>query len=187
MGLVMVKVRILVPPTVIGLGANDLTMAGGAAVAVNVSVPKPVDVVLIPALLEIKLLVLSNVPTESTVTYTSALHVPGAPPGMVPFEKESVVSPSAGLNVAPHVLVGAAGVVETLMPAGKASVKETEVRSLALGLARSKVSKEVSPTLIVAGEKDLESSGKERLTQPVNLTLSSITSELGLEFCASYP
>jgi hypothetical protein len=148
-GLVIVKVKVLTPPTAIGLGENALAMLGAAS-TVKVSVP----VLPVPPLVEVTLpVVLSLAPLVVAVTLTLTVHVPLA--AIVPPEKLNDVLPAAGANVGePQPVVVAFGVAATWRPAGKVSVKATPVRAVAaFGLVTVKVNVLTAPTAIKLGEK----------------------------------
>src|SRR6478672_9182243 len=166
LGLVMVKVSVLTPPTAMGLGEKALAMLGGAA-AVRVSEP----VFPVPPLVEVTLpVVLALAPLVVAVTATVTVQVPLA--AMVPPEKLKEVFPAAGAKVGdPHPVVVAFGVAATCRPAGNESVKATPVRAVpVLGLVMVKVSVLTPPTAMGLGEKALAMLGGAatvRVSEPV--------------------
>ena len=89
-GLVMVKVRMDVPPARIGSGAKFFAILGGAT-TVRVSVA----IFPVPPFVEFTALVeLVYTPPVGAVTFTVTVHVP--PAAIVPFEKEIDVAAAAG-------------------------------------------------------------------------------------------
>jgi hypothetical protein len=144
-GFVIVKVRVLTPPTAIGLGENALTMLGGES-TVNVSVL----VFPVPPLVEVTLpVVLTLAPLVVAVTATVTVQVPLA--AMVPPEKPNDVFPAAGANVGePHPVAEALGVPATCRPAGNESVNATPVSDVPeFGFVIVNVSVLTPPTAIV--------------------------------------
>jgi len=148
-GLVIVKVRVLVPFTGMFVGLNDLAIEGGATTVIVADAVLPCAVsfeVTFP-------LVLFFTPAVVPFTSTFTVQVPLA--AIEPPLKVSVVSPAAGVKVPVQVLL-AFGVAATSSPAGKLSVNATPVRAVVVfGLVMVNVSVAVPPSGIVAALKDL--------------------------------
>jgi len=152
LGLVIVKVRLVVPLNGILAAPNALLIAGGAstvidAVAVVVLVPPSVELTV--------LLVLFLTPAVVAVRSTFTVQVPPAA-AMVPPLNVREVSPALGVNVPPHDVL-AFGVLATANPAGNESVNPTPVRMVVLLLlVIVNVRVVVPPSGMVAALNDFE-------------------------------
>ncbi len=130
----------------------------GVFVNVNCGVPDTVKEALavfpVPPFVEVTLpVVLFFTPVVVPVTSTEMLQEP--PAAIEPPLKVSEVSPTAGANVPPQVLLEF-GVAATCKPAGRASVKATPVSAVpAFGFVSVKVSVVVPFKATVAAPKDL--------------------------------
>src|SRR5262249_11415405 len=122
-GLVIVKVRLVVPPSGIFGTPNALLIIGGATTVIDALAVPPVP----PSVDVIFPLVLFLTPAVVPVTSTRTVHVPVA--AIVPPLNVSVVSPAFGVNVPPHA-VFAFGVAATCKPAGSESVNATPVSAV---------------------------------------------------------
>ena len=127
----------------------------GETAIVKSPAPSVAEAVLpVPPLVELTLpVVLSLEPEVVGVTFTLTAHELLA--AIVPPLKLMVVSPAAGANVPPHVLLEP-GTAATCRPAGKVSLTATPLKAVpVLGLVMVKVRVEVPPTEVVVGEKAL--------------------------------
>src|SRR6185503_6729282 len=122
LGLVIVNVSVLTPPTPMEVGEKALAMLGGDS-TVRVSEP----VLPVPPFVDVTLpVVFAFAPLVVAVIATLTVQVPLA--AMVPPEKVSVVFPAAGAKVGePQPDVLAPGVAATSIPAGNESVNATPV------------------------------------------------------------
>jgi hypothetical protein len=121
-GLVMVIVKVEMPPTCTPVGEKAFAMVGGMkTLSVALAVPP------IPPSVELTLpVVLSFAPTLVALTLTLiAQELPGV--AIAPPDSVMLVFVAAGENVPPQVLV-AAGVVSTSTPAGNVSLTEMPVK-----------------------------------------------------------
>jgi hypothetical protein len=147
-GLVMVKVRVLVPFAKIGLGLKTFPMVGGrTAVRVAIAEP-PAPVFVPPSVDDIKPLILVCGPDVVAVTVT----------GMVQDELPATVPPlnvivlgAVVVNEPPQTVVGP--LVVTVTPAGKVSVNANPLNAAVLELVIVKVNVEVASTTTGLGEK----------------------------------
>jgi len=94
--------------------------------------------------------------------------------GIVPPVTVSVLSPTAGVKVAPQVLLSPVGLA-TSSPDGRASVKAAPVKATLFSLVSVKVNVEAALTAIGFVEKTLTMEGCAGTPQPVILTLSRTT------------
>jgi hypothetical protein len=151
-GFVIVKLRLVVPPTGIFAAPNDLAIVGGAstvieAVAVVVPVPPSLEVTV--------LLVLFLTPAVVAVKSTFTVQVP-PPAATIPPLNVREVSPAFGANVPPHPVL-AFGVLATANPDGSASVNPTPVRGVVeLLLVIVNVRVVVPPSGIVGAANDFD-------------------------------
>src|SRR6266849_4932579 len=108
----------------------------------------------VPPLAELTLaVVLSLEPEVVGVTFTLTAHELLS--AILPPVKLMVVSPAAGANVPPHVLLEP-GTAATCRPVGKVSLTATPLKAVPVfGLVMVKVRVEVPPTAVVVGEKAL--------------------------------
>src|SRR5436190_19961869 len=166
LGLMMVKVRVDVPPARIGLGLNPLAIDGGTS-AVRLALPTLL--MLVPlSVVESVPLTLPCGPAVVAVTLTLTVQEPLA--GIVPPLKVSEVAAAAGAHVGdPPQVVLAAGVAATCTPDGSESVKTAPVRAAVLVLVRVKVSVETPLTATGFGAKALAMVGWTAAAQPVKV------------------
>ena len=157
-GLVIVKVKVLVPFIDMVVGENALLMLRGAITVKVADAAFPV-----PPLVEVTAeVVLTLLPPLVPVTVTLTVQV--MPASMVPPEKVRLVAPALGANTGdPHPDVSASGVAATCIPAGKLSVKPTPVNATVFeeGLVMVKTRTLVPFTLIEEGVNPLEITGFE--------------------------
>lgn len=155
-GLVIVNVKVLVPPTAIGSGENDLLIPGGIG-AFTVRLSLPVLPVRPPPVVDVTLpLTLLYVPAVGAVTSTVTVQLP--PAAIVPPENEIDPAPATAVTVPPHVVLAAGVPATSMLPGevGKVSLKATPARAVpVLGLVIVKVSVEVLPATIGLGVKSL--------------------------------
>ena len=137
------------------MGLNDLTAVGGTitvSVAVLLGTPAaPVCVDVTPDV------VLVCAPTVVLVTFTLNVQVPGVTPtaaGSAPPLRLMELPPAAAVTVPPPQLPTMAGVAATTIFT-KLSLNATPVSGVAVGLLRVKVSVDVAPDKILAGENAL--------------------------------
>jgi hypothetical protein len=146
-GAVRVKVRVLVPPSTILVGAKDLLIVGGATTVSEAEAVLP-----FPPFVEVTVpLVLFFTPLVTPTTLTVTVQVLFGT--IVPPAKVTEV---AVLDTAPPHCAGS-GAMLTVRPAGKLSVKPTPVSGIALviGFVMVNVNIEVSPTAMEENEKAL--------------------------------
>src|SRR6266852_9817698 len=132
-----------------------MVWAVGETAIVKSPAPSVAEAVLpVPPLVELTLpVVLSLEPEVVGVTFTLTAHELLA--AIVPPLKLMVVSPAAGANVPPHVLLEP-GTAATCRPSGKVSLTATPLKAVpVLGLVMVKVRVEVPPTEVLVGEKAL--------------------------------
>jgi len=150
-GLVIVRVRVEVPPTAIGLVPNDLVMVGGFSTAI-----KALAVVPVPPLVELTVPVVF-VFVPAVVLVTLPVMVQLLLVGIeAPLMLTELVPTPPPVNVAPEQLVVAA--VEKVIPVGRVSLTATPVRAtvLAAGLVIVMVIVEVPVfTAMLADPNDL--------------------------------
>src|SRR6266849_4989552 len=129
------------------VGETAIVKSPAPSVAVLLVAPVPPLVELtVPVVL---LLVPEVVGVTSTLTAHELLAV------IVPPVRLMVVSPGAGANVPPHVLLEP-GTAATCRPSGKVSLTATPLKAVpVLGLVMVKVRVEVPPTEVLVGEKAL--------------------------------
>jgi len=146
-----------------------LSMVGETAI-VKSPAPSVAEAKLpVPPLVELTLpVVLSLEPEVVGVTFTLTAHEVLA--AIVPPLKLMVVSPAAGANVPPQVLL-APGTVATCRPAGKGSVTATPLKAVALGLVMVNVRVDVPPTEVLVGEKPLLILGGATTVRPADAVL----------------
>jgi hypothetical protein len=151
LGLVMVKVRVVVPFNWMVAAPNAFAMLGGpitVIVAVLLVAPAPLSVD------EIGPVVLFCTPAVMPVTFRLIEH--DALAASVPPVRLIEPDPAAAVTVPLQVVANPLG-VETCKPAGNVSLKATPVRaSDALGLLSVKVSEVFAPTRMVAAPNALE-------------------------------
>lgn len=168
LGLVMLKVRVEVPPAKIGFGENSLLMRGGmTAVSEALAIPEA-PALFVPVVVEVTnpLMLLCG---PAVVAVTVAVTVQFAPAASVPPVNESVLG-AVRVNVPAHCTDDPE---VTVSPAGKVSVKATPLTAtLALGLVTVKVSVDVAPTATVLGAKLLVMVGGFGMAQPVKMMVS---------------
>jgi hypothetical protein len=109
--LVIVKVKVEVPPARIGLDENNFEIAGGLN-TVKVALAEPDEPVFVPlSLVCMNPLTLSCTPVVEAVTFT--LTVQELLAGIVPPEKERLVAPAVGVVPINPQVVLYAGVAAT--------------------------------------------------------------------------
>jgi len=128
-GLVMVKVRVEVPPTAVVVGEKALLMLGGATtVSVTVLLLEPVP----PSVEVTAPVVLDLVPAVLPVTFT--LMVQGLLSTILPPLRLMLLLPAVAVRVPPHVLLAPFGVA-TISPETRVSEKATPLKAVpVLGL-----------------------------------------------------
>jgi len=128
-GLVMVKVRVEVPPTAVVVGEKALLMLGGATtVSVTVLLLEPVP----PSVEVTAPVVLDLVPAVLPVTFT--LMVQGLLSTILPPLRLMLLLPAVAVSVTPHVLLAPFGVATT-SPETRVSEKATPLKAVpVLGL-----------------------------------------------------
>ena len=128
-GLVMVKVRVEVPPTAVVVGEKALLMLGGATtVSVTVLLLEPVP----PSVEVTAPVVLDLVPAVLPVTFTLMLHelLSAIPPPL----RLMLLLAAVAVRVPPHVLLAPFGVA-TISPETRVSEKATPLKAVpVLGL-----------------------------------------------------
>jgi hypothetical protein len=149
LGLVIVSVRVDVPPTKIGVGLKPLVIVGGEGTVNVAEAVRPV-----PPLVELTVpVVLAFEPPVAAVTLTDTTQLPLAL--IEPPVRLIVPEPAVAVKVPPQVFV-AFGVPATCKPLGNVSLTATPVSAvLALGLVIVRVRVEVPPTKIDVGRKAL--------------------------------
>ena len=151
LGLVIVRVRVEVPPTTIVVGLKALAIDGLARTANVALAVRPV-----PPLVELTApVVLRNDPAGVAVTLTDMAQLRLPLPVTEPPVRLIEVSPAVAVNVPPQLLV-APGVLATCMPVGNGSLTATPVSVVPLlGLVIVRVRVEVPPAGIDVGLKAL--------------------------------
>jgi len=147
-GLVIVRVRVEVPPAPMLLGAKALATVGGISTD-RVAVAAAAVVVLEVSVL----VVLFLTPEVVAVTFTLMLQLPKKAPTEPP-ERLTLPVPAVAVNVPPQPLLTPLGVATT-SPAGRVSVKAMFVTPPILLFWMLKVSVEVPPTGMLVGLNDL--------------------------------
>src|SRR5713101_753853 len=131
-----------------------LSIVGETAIVKSPAPSVAEPVLPVPPSVELTLpVVLSLEPEVVGVTFTLTAHelLAVIPPPL----KLMVVSPAAGANVPPHVLLEP-GTAATCRPSGKVSLTATPLKAVpVLGLVMVKVRVEVPPTEVLVGEKAL--------------------------------
>ncbi len=153
LGLVMVKVKVVVPFCGMVVPPKALLMVGAFGLTFKVAeAVRPV-----PPLVDVTALLIFNLaPSVMAVTETLTVQVP--PTGMAPPEKVIEVAYATGAKVGePQFAVVALGVAATFIPDGKVSLKATPVRTVEFpaGLVRVKVRVLGALIRMVAGLKAL--------------------------------
>ena len=154
-GLLIVKVKVVVPPTPIEAAPNVLVMVGGAVIgATPATLRVVIEVLPKPPFVDPTVTLLFTVPTIVAVTLIE--NVQGVFPAKVAPARDMLPDPGTAVIVPPPQLpVRPLRGVETINPPRNVSVKATPVNDPEFGLLIAKVRVVVPPTPMAAAPNAL--------------------------------
>jgi hypothetical protein len=165
LGLVIVNVKLVVPPCGMLDTPNASAMEGGPT-----TVSTAVDVLPAPPLADVTATLFIFTPGVEPVTLTATVQAPPAIPNDPP-DKDTDRDPAFAVNAPPQEPLTPLGVA-TINPAGKGSVKLTPVRAtvLAAGFDRVKLRTVDWPIMIEETPNDLAMTGGATVATGVTVT-----------------